>query len=85
MRQRTIKRNCRNFSFLCVGRFLNAKGTILVGHLLVGLENSEFKDFCRELGIKNHFYFPRHPQANGQTEVTNWTLLKIIKIRLKGA
>ena len=48
-------------------------------------DNSAFGNFCLELGIKNHYSSPAHPQANGQVEVTNWTLLKIIKTRLKGA
>ena len=42
-------------------------------------------DFCKELGIRNHYSSPSHPQANGQTEVTNRTLLKLIKTRLEGA
>ena len=37
------------------------------------------------MGIKNQFSSPGHPQANGQMEVTNWTLLKIIKVWLKEA
>ena len=44
-----------------------------------------FGDFCSGLGIKNQFSSPGHPQANGQTEVTNRTLLKIIKTRLDDA
>ena len=48
-------------------------------------DNSAFKDFCLELGIKNHYSSPAHPQANGQVEVTNRSLLKIIKTRLEGA
>ena len=48
-------------------------------------DNSAFKEFCSELGIKNHYSSPANPQANGQVEVTNRTLLKIIKTRLKGA
>ena len=47
--------------------------------------NGAFKDFCTKLSIKNHYSSPTHPQANGQVEVTNWTLLKIIKTRLEGA
>ena len=46
-------------------------------------DNSEFRDFCSELGIKNHFSSPAHPQANGQVEVTNRSLLKIIKTQLE--
>ena len=48
-------------------------------------DNSAFRDFCLELGIKNHYSSPAHPQANGQVEVTNRTLLKIIKTWLEGA
>ena len=47
-------------------------------------DNSAFRGFCSELGIKNHYSSPAHPQANGQVEVTNWSLLKIIKTRLEG-
>ena len=36
-------------------------------------------------GIKNHYSSPAHPQANGQVEVTNRSLLKIIKTRLERA
>ena len=48
-------------------------------------DNSAFRNFCSELGIKNHYSSPVHPQANGQVEVTNRTLLKIIKTWLEGA
>ena len=48
-------------------------------------DNSAFRNFCSELGIKNHYSSPAHSQANGQVEVTNRTLLKIIKTRLEGA
>ena len=48
-------------------------------------DNNAFRDFCLELRIKNHYSSPAHPQANGQVEVTNRSLLKIIKTRLEGA
>ena len=38
-----------------------------------------------ELRIKSHYSSLAHPQANGQVEVTNRSLLKIIKTRLEGA
>ena len=47
--------------------------------------NSAFRDFYLKLVIKNHYSLPAHPQANGQVEVTNRSLLKIIKTRLEGA
>ena len=28
-------------------------------------ENPKFRKFCQDLGIKNHYSSPRHPQANG--------------------
>ena len=48
-------------------------------------DSQGFKEFCSNLGIKNQFSSPGHPQANGQSEVTNRTLLKIIKTRLDDA
>ena len=48
-------------------------------------DSQRFSEFCAELGIKNHYSSPGHPQANGQTKVTNHTLLKLIKARLEGA
>ena len=48
-------------------------------------DNRKFRDFYRELGIKNHYSQSSHPQANGQTEVINRTLLKLIKTRLEEA
>ena len=46
-------------------------------------DNNSFRDFYSQLGIKNYYFFPAHPQANGQVKVTNRSLLKIIKTRLK--
>ena len=48
-------------------------------------DNALFKDFCEHFGIQNHYSSPAHPQANGQAEVANRSLLKIIKTRLEGA
>ena len=51
-------------------------------------DSQGLRDFCLGLGIKNQFSSLGHPQANGQTEVTNQILLKIIKFKLdnmKGA
>ena len=57
---------------------------VLVSNNGKQFDNSAFKSFCSELGIRNHYSSPAHPQANGQAKVTNRTLLKIIKTRLKG-
>ena len=48
-------------------------------------DNQGFRDFCSNLGIINQFSSPGHPHANGQAEVTNQTLLKIIKTKLDDA
>ena len=48
-------------------------------------DNPKFQKFCHDLGVKNHYFSPRHPQANSQTEVTNKSLLKIIKTKIEGA
>ena len=37
------------------------------------------------MGIKNHYSSPAHPEVNWQVEVTNRSLLKIIKTQLEGA
>ncbi|XP_065619331.1 uncharacterized protein LOC136063218 [Quercus suber] len=51
----------------------------------VNFYNTPFRKFCEQLGIKNHYSSPSHPQANGQAEVANRSLLKIIKTRLERA
>ena len=48
-------------------------------------DNSAFRGFCSELGIKNYYSSPAQPQANKQVEVMNRSLLKIIKTRLDRA
>ena len=48
-------------------------------------DSQSFREFCSNLGIKNQFSSPGHPQVNGQTEVTNRTVLKIIKTKLNDA
>jgi hypothetical protein len=37
-------------------------------------DNRPFRELCSQLNIKNHYSSPRHPQANGQVEVTNQNL-----------
>ncbi|GJX97849.1 reverse transcriptase domain-containing protein [Tanacetum coccineum] len=44
--------------------------------------NNPFKEWCEELKISQHFTSVTHPQANGQTEVTNRTILQGLKTRL---
>ena len=58
---------------------------VLVSDNRKQFDNGAFRDFYTKLGIKNHYSSPAYLQANGQVEVTNWTLLKIIKTRLEGA
>ena len=47
-------------------------------------DNPKFRDFCAELGIKNCYSSPAHPQSNGQAEVTIRTLKATLKTKLEG-
>ena len=38
---------------------------VLISNNRKQFNNSAFRDFCLELGIKNHYSSPAHPQANG--------------------
>ncbi|KZV35137.1 hypothetical protein F511_06843 [Dorcoceras hygrometricum] len=46
---------------------------------------SKVKEWCRQLSIKQFFTSVGNPQANGQTEVTNRTLVHHLKVRLGNA
>ena len=46
-------------------------------------DNPKFRDFCVELGIKNYYSSPVHPQSNGQAEVTFRTLKATLKTKLE--
>ena len=46
-------------------------------------DNSKFRDFCAELGIKNYYSSPTHPQSNGHAEVTIRTLKAALKTKLE--
>ena len=46
-------------------------------------DNAKFIDFCVELGIKNYYSSPAHPQSNGQAEVTIRTLKAALKTKLE--
>ena len=46
-------------------------------------DNTKFRNFCAELGIKNYFSSLAHPQSNGQAEVTIRTLKAALKTKLE--
>ena len=81
---RLTKQNVRNFGWkniiCCFGIH-----RVLISDNRCQFDNASFRDFCNQLGIINHYSSPSHPQANGQVEVANRSLLKIIKTRLVGA
>ena len=39
-------------------------------------DNNAFRNFCQQLGIKNHYSSPAHSQANGLVEVQTDPCLK---------
>ena len=45
--------------------------------------NTKLREFCAELGIKNYYSSPSHPQSNGQAEVTIKTLKAALKTKLE--
>jgi hypothetical protein len=47
--------------------------------------SSWFRDCCSNLGIEQRFTSVAHPQANGQTEVTNRTILRGLKRKVGAA
>jgi hypothetical protein len=78
------ERNIQNFVWKAViCRF--GIPTVLVSNNGKQFDNPKFRQFSEELGIHNHYSSPGHPQANGQVEVTNRSLLKLIKTRLERA
>ncbi|XP_058223094.1 uncharacterized protein LOC131332813 [Rhododendron vialii] len=48
-------------------------------------DNAQFKAYCISRGIHVHYASTAHPKANGQVEVTNRTIKKGIKKRLREA
>ena len=46
-------------------------------------DNTKFRYFCVELGIKNYYSSPAHLQSNGQAEVTIRTLKETLKNKLE--
>ena len=46
-------------------------------------DNTKFRNFCAELGIKNYYSSLAHPQSNGQAEVTIRTLKAALKTKLE--
>ena len=46
-------------------------------------DNQKSKNFCVELGIKNYYSSPAHPQSNGQAKVTIRTLKAALKTKLE--
>ena len=79
-----MEKNVRNFvwrKIICRYNILR----VLVSDNGKQFENDAFRFVCSQLGIRNHYSSPAHPQANGQIEVMNRSLLKIIKTQLDGA
>ena len=78
-----MEKNIRSFVWRCI---ICRSGIpkVLVSDNGKQFDNDSFWNFCSQLGIRNHYSSPTYPQANGQVEVTNRSLLKIIKTQLDG-
>ena len=79
-----MEKNFRNFiwkSIIC--RFGIPR--VFVSNNGKQFDNDTFRDFCQQLEIKNHYSSPAHPQASKQIEITNRSLLKMIKTWLERA
>ncbi|KAL2228349.1 UNVERIFIED_CONTAM: Gag-Pol polyprotein [Sesamum indicum] len=46
-------------------------------------QGRKITEWCKKFKIAQHFTTVANPQANGQTEVTNWTILQHLKTRLE--
>ena len=44
---------------------------VLVSNNERQFDKTTFREFYKQLGIRNHYFSPFHPQANGQAEVAN--------------
>ena len=67
---RIIEQNVKSFvqkNIIC--RFGISR--VLVSNNGWQFENTPFREFCEQLGIRNHYFSPSYPQANRQVEVTN--------------
>jgi hypothetical protein len=78
------EKNIQNFVWKAIIRRFGIP-RVLVSDNGKQFDNPRFRQFSQELSIHNHYSSPGHPQANGQVEVTNRSLLKLIKTRLEGA
>ncbi|KAL0373880.1 UNVERIFIED_CONTAM: Gag-Pol polyprotein [Sesamum radiatum] len=61
-----------------------------IPRVLISDNSTQFQEktitaWCKELKIQQNFTAVGNPQANGQTEVTNRTILQHLKTRLEGA
>nr|XP_027071801.1 uncharacterized protein LOC113696611 [Coffea arabica] len=63
----------------------DAQNLIIISDNGRQFSENPFKTWCENLGIKQHFTSVGHPQANGQTENFNRTLLHGLKTRLHRA
>ena len=64
-----IKKIVRNFVWKSI-IFHYGIPRVLVSDNGKQFDNDSFRDFCQQLGIKNHYSLPAHPHANGQVKVT---------------
>ncbi|GFS43263.1 hypothetical protein Acr_00g0084440 [Actinidia rufa] len=76
------EKNTRNFVWKHLVRKFGVPKVIISDNARQ-FDNDRFRLFCSDLAISHHFSSPGHPQANGQVEVTNRTILRNLKARLE--
>ena len=67
------KKNVRSFVWKNIV-YMFGIPRVLVSNNRKQFDNDSFRDFCSQLGIKNHYSSLTHPQTNRQVEVTNRSL-----------
>ena len=59
-------------SFVCKNIICRFKiSRVLVSENGRQFDITPFREFCEQLGIRNHYSSPSHPQVNGQAKIAN--------------
>ncbi|KAL2235091.1 UNVERIFIED_CONTAM: Ribonuclease HI [Sesamum indicum] len=81
----TVVEDAKDFAKKCESCQRFGVPRILVSDNGTQFQGKKIMAWCKELKIQQNFTAVGNPQANGQAEVTNRTLLQHLKTRLEGA